>query len=208
MERTGICWKSVFSHLENAGITAWVVNAHFIKHVPGRRNYMLDSEWLAVLARFGLVRASFIPPKDLRELRLVSRYRRMLSAAMCSSQINRLHKMSRARPGNNVIGYILCDCANAARMTVSTPEAKYRSLMVRKSYKNAIVAVAHKMSRLRSTCCCRAASPTLTKPSTTRPSAPRRTRRAGSNQECEPTNCAIRLLGPRHLHTWPGLAHM
>jgi hypothetical protein len=63
-----------------------------IKHVPGRKTDMLDSEWLAVLARFGLVRGSFIPPKDLRELRLVSRYRRKLNS-MCSSQINRLHKM-------------------------------------------------------------------------------------------------------------------
>jgi transposase len=41
---------------------------------------------------FGLVRGSFIPPKDLRELRLVSRYRRKLSAT-CASQVNRLHKM-------------------------------------------------------------------------------------------------------------------
>ena len=92
MESTGIYWKSVYAHLENAGIQAWVVNAHFIKHVPGRKTDMLDSEWLAVLARFGLVRGSFIPPKDLRELRLVSRYRRKLSAT-CASQINRLHKM-------------------------------------------------------------------------------------------------------------------
>jgi transposase len=92
MESTGIYWKSVYAHLDNAGITAWVVNAHFIKHVPGRKTDMLDSEWLAVLARFGLVRGSFIPPKDLRELRLVSRYRRKLNA-MCTSQINRLHKM-------------------------------------------------------------------------------------------------------------------
>ncbi len=52
---------------------------------------MCDSEWLAVLARFGLVRGSFIPPKDLRELRLVSRYRRKLSA-MLTSETNRLHK--------------------------------------------------------------------------------------------------------------------
>jgi hypothetical protein len=51
-----------------------------------------DSQWLAVLARFGLVRASFIPPRDLRELRLVSRYRRRLSA-MCACEINRLHKI-------------------------------------------------------------------------------------------------------------------
>ena len=61
MESTGIYWKSVYAHLENAGIAAWVVNAHMIKHVPGRKTDMADSEWLAVLARFGLVRPSFIP---------------------------------------------------------------------------------------------------------------------------------------------------
>jgi transposase len=299
MESTGIYWKSVFAHLENAGITAWVVNAHRIKHVPGRKTDMADSEWLAVLARFGLVKASFIPPRDLRELRLVSRYRRKLSA-MCASEINRLHKIlddggiklggvvsdingvsaramvsaliegksiehmlglargklqqkreelgasldgdlsarhlfvlghieahiqalqrelaeidryllsamqpyawahqllqtipgideiaaalilveigddmarfGRARslacwaalsPGNNesagkrksgrtghgnsTIRFILCECANAARMTKSTLAAKYRSLMARKSHKKAIIAVAHKMIRL------------------------------------------------------------
>lgn len=299
MESTGIYWKSVYAHLERAGITAWVVNAHFIKHVPGRKTDMADSEWLAVLARFGLVRASFIPPKDLRELRLVSRYRRKLTA-MCASEVNRLHKIlddagiklggvvsdvngvsaramvkgliegrdvntlvglargalklkreelalslegdlsarhvfvlghlhahietlqvelaqidayliaamapyawahgllqtipgidtiaaalilieigddmarfggaarlaswaalspgnnesagkrksGRTRHGNSIIRYILCECANAARMTKSTLAAKYRSLMVRKSHKKAIVAVAHKMIRL------------------------------------------------------------
>jgi transposase len=299
MESTGIYWKSVHAHLENAGIDAWVVNAHMIKHVPGRKTDITDSEWLAVLARFGLVRASFIPPKDLRELRLVSRYRRKLSA-MCTSEINRLHKIlddggiklggvvsdingvsaramvsaliaqqpiehmvglargklqqkreelsaslegdlsarhlfvlghihahietlqrglaeldrflltamqpyawahqllqtipgideiaaalirieigddmarfgcaarlagwaalcpgnnesagkrksGRTRHGNSVIRFILCECANAARMTKSTLAAKYRSLMARKSHKKAIVAVAHKMIRL------------------------------------------------------------
>ena len=80
------------AHLENAGIAAWVVNAHFIKHVPGRKTDMSDSQWLAVLARFGLVRASFIPPKDLRELRLVSRCRRKLTQ-MHSAELNRLHKV-------------------------------------------------------------------------------------------------------------------
>jgi len=299
MESTGIYWKSVHAHLERAGINAWVVNAHFIKHVPGRKTDMADSEWLAVLARFGLVRASFIPPQDLRELRLVSRYRRKLNA-MRASELNRLHKFlddagiklgavvsdingvsaremvqgliegqaidtllghargvlkrknealaaslegdlsarhlfvlkhihahlgalqrelaeideyllqamqpyawahallqtipgideiaaalilieigedmarfgsperlaswaalcpgnnesagkrksGRTRHGNNVIRYILCECANAARMTKSTLAAKYRSLMVRKSHKKAIVAIAHKMIRV------------------------------------------------------------
>jgi len=92
MVSTGIYWKSVYAHLERAHIAAWVVNAHFIKHVPGRKTDMADSEWLAVLARFGLVRGSFIPPQDLRELRLVSRYRRKLSA-MLASETNRLHKI-------------------------------------------------------------------------------------------------------------------
>lgn len=57
-------------------------------------------------------------------------------------------KSGRTRHGNNTIRYILCECANAARMTKSTLASKYRSLMVRKSHKKAIVAVAHKMVRL------------------------------------------------------------
>jgi len=92
MESTGIYWKSVYSYLERAGIEAWVVNAFFVKHVPGRKTDVTDSQWLAVLARFGLVNGSFIPPQDLRELRLVSRYRRKLNA-MRASETNRLHKI-------------------------------------------------------------------------------------------------------------------
>jgi len=176
MESTGIYWKSAYSHLERAGIFAMVVNAHFIKHVPGRKTDMCDSEWLAVLARFGLVRGSFIPPKDLRELRLVSRYRRKLSA-MLASETNRLHKTlddagiklgavvsdikgvsaremvagliaGKTRKGNAIVRYILCECANAARNTKSSLAAKYRSLMARKSHKKAIVAIAHKLIRI------------------------------------------------------------
>jgi transposase len=92
MESTGIYWKSAHAHLERVGILTLIANAHFIKHVPGRKTDMGDSEWLAVLARFGLVRGSFIPPKDLRELRLVSRYRRKI-IHMLSSETNRMHKV-------------------------------------------------------------------------------------------------------------------
>lgn len=92
LESTGIYWKSVYAHLENAGVPAWVVNAHHVKHVPGRKTDVADSEWLAQLGRFGLVRGSFIPPKDLRELRLVSRYRKKL-VAMLAAEKNRLHKL-------------------------------------------------------------------------------------------------------------------
>ena len=57
-------------------------------------------------------------------------------------------KSGRTRHGNNAIRRILCECANAARMTQSTLAAKYKRLMVRKSHKKAIVAVAHKVIRL------------------------------------------------------------
>jgi transposase len=92
MESTGIYWKSVYAALEEAGIPAHVVNARHVKNVPGRKTDIADSEWLAQLGRFGLVRPSFIPPKDLRELRLVSRYRQKLSQ-MQASEKNRLHKI-------------------------------------------------------------------------------------------------------------------
>jgi transposase len=92
MESTGIYWKSLHSHLERAGIEVWVVNAHHVKHVPGRKTDMNDSQWLAVLARFGLVSGSFIPPEDFRQLRSLSRYRRKVST-MHASEVNRLHKI-------------------------------------------------------------------------------------------------------------------
>jgi transposase len=92
MESTGIYWKSVFAHLEAAGIPALVVNAFHVKNVPVRKTDVGDSEWLAQLARFGLLRGSFIPPKDLRELRIVSRYRRKLTG-MLAGEKNRLHKL-------------------------------------------------------------------------------------------------------------------
>lgn len=299
MESTGIYWKSLYTYIERAGINAWVVNAHRVKHVPGRKTDISDSQWLAVLARFGLVRASFIPPQDLRELRLLSRYRRKL-ATMHASEVNRLHKIlddagiklggvvsdingvsaremvaglikgvgieqlldmtrgalkfkhddlqaaldgdltsrhmfvlrhlhahidtlqrelaeldayilgamvpyqwahrllqtipgidqiasalilieigddmtrfgcadrlaawaalcpgndesagkrksGRTGKGNTIIRTVLCECANAARMTKSSLAAKYKSLMVRKTHKKAIIALAHKMIRL------------------------------------------------------------
>lgn len=65
MESTGIYWKSPFEALEEAGIPAFVVNARHVKNVPGRKTDVQDSEWLAQLARCGLLRNSFIPPRDI-----------------------------------------------------------------------------------------------------------------------------------------------
>ena len=92
MESTGVYWKSPYAALEAVGIVAWVVNARHVKAVPGRKTDMADAQWLATLARAGLLRASFIPPLDFRQLRLVARQRQKL-VGMCSAQKNRLHKV-------------------------------------------------------------------------------------------------------------------
>jgi len=92
MESTGVYWKSPFAALEAVGIIAWVVNARHVKAVPGRKTDMADAQWLATLARAGLLRASFIPPARMRELRLVARQRQKL-VGMCSAEKNRLHKV-------------------------------------------------------------------------------------------------------------------
>ena len=68
MESTGIYWKSPYAALEKVGIRALVVNAHHVKQVPGRKTDNTDAQWLAILARSGLLRASFIPAGNLRNL--------------------------------------------------------------------------------------------------------------------------------------------
>ncbi len=92
MESTGVYWKSPFAALEAVGIVAWVVNARHVKAVPGRKTDVADAQWLATLARAGLLRASFIPPAAFRQLRLVARQRQKL-VGMCSAEKNRLHKV-------------------------------------------------------------------------------------------------------------------
>ena len=65
MESTGIYWKNIYAALEKSGLRVSVVNARHVKQVPGRKTDVKDSQWLARLARYGLVKGSFIPPKDL-----------------------------------------------------------------------------------------------------------------------------------------------
>jgi transposase len=92
MESTGIFWKSIFASLEEASINTYVVNARHVKKVPGRKTDVSDSQWLATLARMGLLNPSFIPSKDFRELRLITRQRTKLKG-MLAAQTNRLHKV-------------------------------------------------------------------------------------------------------------------
>ena len=92
MESTGIYWKSPYAALEKVGLQAQVVNAQQVKKVPGRKTDTSDAEWLAMLARAGLLRGSFIPPEQLRNLRQVSRHHQKITA-MRAMEKNRLLKV-------------------------------------------------------------------------------------------------------------------
>ncbi len=74
LESTGVYWKPVYYVLE-AGYTLLLINMHDLKRVPGRKTDVKDSEWLAQLLECGLLKASFVPPPPIRELRDLTRYR-------------------------------------------------------------------------------------------------------------------------------------
>jgi len=90
MESTGLYWRPVFTILEGA-FTVILVNAQHIKAVPGRKTDVKDSQWLAELLRPGLLKASFIPPQPIRDLRDLVRYRESLIEER-SREINRVQK--------------------------------------------------------------------------------------------------------------------
>ena len=84
MESTGVYWKPVWNLLEGQ-FEMLLVNAQHIKAVPGRKTDQKDSEWIADLLQHGLLRASFVPPTPIRELRDLTRYR-----ASLAQEINRI----------------------------------------------------------------------------------------------------------------------
>jgi transposase len=78
MESTGVYWKPVHNILSGACSEVLLVNAQHVKNVPGRKTDVKDSEWIAELLSFGLLRGSFVPPPEIRELRDLTRYRTTL----------------------------------------------------------------------------------------------------------------------------------
>ena len=91
MESTGVYWMPVYIALEGC-FNIIVGNATHIKNVPGRKTDIKDSEWIADLCRHGLIRASFVPPKPIRELRDLTRYRRKLVESQTAER-NRLLRL-------------------------------------------------------------------------------------------------------------------
>ena len=93
MESTGVYWKPVYAVLEAEGALEIVVaNAQPVKKVPGRKTDVKDAEWIADLLCHGLLRSSFVPPKSIRELRDLTRYRRKLVESQAAER-NRLLKL-------------------------------------------------------------------------------------------------------------------
>jgi len=78
MEATGVYWMPVWRILSDGAFKLIVVNAAHIKAVPGRKTDMNDATWLADLAAFGLVKASFVPDEGQHELRALTRTRKQL----------------------------------------------------------------------------------------------------------------------------------
>jgi len=82
MEATSDYWKPAFYLAEAAGLDPWLVNARDVKHLPGRpKTDRLDAVWLCKVAERQMLRASFVPPPPIRELRDLTRYRVDLVAA-------------------------------------------------------------------------------------------------------------------------------
>ena len=69
MQSTGVYWIAVFDILEAAGLEVYLVNARETKNLPGRKTDVQESQWLMKLHRYGLLRASFRPPQEVRMMR-------------------------------------------------------------------------------------------------------------------------------------------
>jgi transposase len=94
MESTGIYWCPIYDELEKAfqgNIEILVTNARDMRTVPGKKTDIKDSQWIASLLRAGLLYGSFIPPVDIRELRLLTRYRKNIVEDI-NTQKNRIEK--------------------------------------------------------------------------------------------------------------------
>lgn len=91
LESTGVYWKPVYYMLEDA-FTLLLINMLELRHVPGRKSDVKDSEWLAQLLECGLLRPSFVPPPAIRELRDLTRYR-VQQVRDRAQEVNRLCKV-------------------------------------------------------------------------------------------------------------------
>ncbi|MGH9054985.1 MAG: IS110 family transposase [Acidimicrobiales bacterium] len=92
MAATGDYWKPFYYLLEDAPFEVMLVNARHVKNMPGRKTDVSDAAWLADLGAHGLVRASFVPPEPIRQLRDLTRTRTAITRER-GREIQRLEKL-------------------------------------------------------------------------------------------------------------------
>lgn len=115
MESTGVYWKPVYNILEVEGIKTIIVNAQHIKAVPGRKTDVKDAEWIADLVRHGLVKPSYIPNREQRELRELVRYRNEIVA----ERARELNRIQAVLEGANIkLGSVVSDISGATGMAI------------------------------------------------------------------------------------------
>jgi transposase len=100
MEATGVYWKPVYYVLED-DFECWLLNARHMRTVPGRKTDIADSAWIAQLIEHGLVRPSFVPPKPIRDLRDLTRYRKVQIEER-GREAQRLDRVPVSRPSSSV----------------------------------------------------------------------------------------------------------
>lgn len=105
MESTSVYWKPVYNILEE-DVEVLLVNARHVKNVPGRKTDKADSRWLTKLLLSGLLKGSFIPPRDIREMRDLFRYRKKLTHQIVAEK-NRLQKV--LEDANIKLGSVISD---------------------------------------------------------------------------------------------------
>jgi transposase len=91
MESTGVYWKPCYWLLED-DFQCWLLNARHLRNVPGRKTDVKDAAWICQLVEHGLVRPSFVPPKPIRQLRDLTRYRKALVQER-TREAQRLHTL-------------------------------------------------------------------------------------------------------------------
>jgi transposase len=110
MESTGVYWKPVWNILEGE-LELMLINAQHYKTVPGRKSDVADAEWIAELLRHGLLKASFVPPAFVRDLRELTRHRRTL-VEEAAREKNRLQKVLES--ANIKLGSVVSDVLGAS----------------------------------------------------------------------------------------------
>ena len=115
MESTGAYWKPIYNIFEEEQIPVMVVNAQHIKGVPGRKTDVKDAEWIADLVRHGLVKASYIPNREQRELREITRYRQEI----IEERARELNRIQAVLEGCNVkLGSVITDISGKSGMAI------------------------------------------------------------------------------------------